>query len=141
MADKKKVLAGAGTLARTEKAQTTGELSFPVSDFTTNQKPGQGRVADLLGHGQSAAVPLRLLVSITGLEARAIRRRIEMERRQGIQILSDNKSGYFLPAEEREVTACVGSLRRRAGEILRTARAIEEGRRDDGRTTGNNDLL
>ena len=127
MADKRKALAGAGTLARAGKVQTTGELSFPVSDFTTNPKPGQGRVADLLGHGQSAAVPLRLLVSMTGLDARTIRRRIELERRQGVQILSDNRSGYFLPAEEREVTACVGSLRRRAGEILRTASAIEKG--------------
>lgn len=87
---------------------------------------GRLRVSDLLGHGQAAAVPLRYLVEITGWSGREIRRRIERERREGTPILCDNKAGYFLPASEQEVTDCVKSLRRRAGEIMKTARAIEQ---------------
>ncbi len=85
------------------------------------------RVSDLLGRGQTAAVPLRHLVSVTGWDGRTVRRMIEAERRQGIPILSDNCRGYYLPADEDEIAACVGSLRRRADEIRKTAAAIEQG--------------
>lgn len=84
---------------------------------------GRFRVSDLLGHGQ--AVPLRYLVEITGWSGRDVRRRIEKERRQGIPILSDNASGYYLPLDETEIEVCVKSLRRRAAEIMLTASAIE----------------
>lgn len=93
---------------------------------------GRLRASDLLGHGQAAAVPLRYLVELTGWSERDVRRRIERERRQGVPILADNYRGYFLPADEDEVTACVQSLRRRAQEILRTAKAIEKGGGLDG---------
>ena len=86
------------------------------------------RVSDLLGRGQAAAVPLRHLVALTGLDGRTVRRMIEAERRRGFPILSDNCRGYYLPADDVEVQACVKSLRRRAREILRTARSIERGR-------------
>ena len=85
------------------------------------------RISDILGRGQTEALPLRHLVEVTGWDGRTVRRMIERERRQGTPILCDNKAGYFLPADEQEVTACVKSLRRRAGEIMRTARAIEQG--------------
>ena len=83
------------------------------------------RIVDLLGRGQSGAVPISHLISLTGMDNRTVRRMIEAERRQGIPILSDNCRGYFLPADEDEIAACVRSLRRRAGKIMRTARAIE----------------
>ena len=89
-------------------------------------------LSDLLGRGQSEAVPLRHLVDITGWDGRTIRKMIERERRHGTPILCDNKAGYFLPADKDEVSACVKSLRRRAGEIMRTARAIERGGGLDG---------
>lgn len=82
-------------------------------------------VADLLGRGQDAAVPLRHLVAVTGWDGRTVRKMIERERRQGVPILSDNCRGYYLPADDTEIAACVGSLRRRAGEIEKTAAAIE----------------
>lgn len=50
-------------------------------------------------------------------------REIERERREGRPILADNA----IPATEHERTACVRSMRHRAGEILRTAQAIEGG--------------
>ncbi|WP_242972709.1 hypothetical protein [Pseudoflavonifractor sp. An184] len=40
-------------------------------------------------------------------------------------ICADNLTGYYLPATQEERTACVCSMRHRAGEIMRTARAIE----------------
>lgn len=109
--------------ARAERGTAWG-LSTPCGYRTMPGPEGQGKIADLLGHGQGAAVPLRHLVSVTGQDARTIRRRIERERRQGVPILSDNRRGYYLPAEEQEITACVRSLRRRAREILRTAQAL-----------------
>ena len=83
------------------------------------------RISDLLGRGQTAAVPLRHLVNVTGWDGRTVRRMIEQERRQGTPILSDNVSGYFLPQDETEIMLCVRSLRKRAKEIVRTAQAIE----------------
>lgn len=85
------------------------------------------RIAELLGHGQAAAVPLRHLIAMTGLDGRTVRKMIERERRQGLPILADNRQGYFLPAADDEIAVCVSSLRRRANEILRTAAAIETG--------------
>ena len=65
------------------------------------------------------------LEKLTGLSGREVRRQIERERRRGIPILSDNMSGYFLPSSEDEKARCVRSMKGRAREILRTARAIE----------------
>ena len=50
---------------------------------------------------------------------------IEQERRAGVPVLSDNSRGYYLPESDQETVACVRSLRHRAGEILRTAAALE----------------
>jgi hypothetical protein len=64
-------------------------------------------------------------MALTGLSDRELRLMIENERRQGIPILSDNAHGYFLPGDSAERDRCVRSLRRRAGEIMETAAAIE----------------
>lgn len=62
---------------------------------------------------------------LTGKDKRVIRAEIQQERLSGTPILSDNLSGYFLPANEDERERCVKSLRHRAGEILKSAAAIE----------------
>lgn len=82
-------------------------------------------IAELLGTGQSSAIPLRALVSVTGLDGRAVRRLIQAERLHGAPILSDNQTGYYLPADEAERAAFVRSMQGRAREIRRVARAIE----------------
>ena len=79
----------------------------------------------MLLHGAENGLHLRDLCRLTGWKEREVRLQIHAERRRGIPILSDNVNGYFLPADEQELTACVRSLRHRAGEIMRTARAIE----------------
>lgn len=84
------------------------------------------RVADLLSHGSENGVTLRHLEKMTGLSGREVRREIERERRSGELIISDNKHGYFLTDDPAEAQRFARSMRRRAAEITRTARAIEE---------------
>lgn len=84
-------------------------------------------IADLLLQGQENAIPLRQLKAVTGMKGRTIRKMIESERRRGIPVLSDNVGGYFLPADEGEKERFVKSMQHRAGEILKSAAAIERG--------------
>lgn len=84
------------------------------------------RIADFLGRGQESAQSLRHLVNVTGENSRSIRRQIELERRNGTPILSDNLRGYFLLASEDERERFVRSMRGRAHEILMTAAAVEQ---------------
>lgn len=87
-------------------------------------------IADLLLQGQENAIPLRQLKTMTGRRGRDLRKQIERERRRGVPILADCKSGYFLPDGEDEKARCVRSMRGRAKEILITAAAIEKGETD-----------
>lgn len=83
------------------------------------------KIADLLCYGQANAVPLRDLAGITGLDGRVVRAMIAAERRAGAAILSDNQTGYYLPANEEEKARFVRSMRHRAKEILCAADAVE----------------
>lgn len=83
------------------------------------------KIADLLRYGQANAVPLRDLAGITGLDGRVVRAMIAAERRAGAAILSDNVTGYYLPANEEEKARFVRSMRHRAKEILCAADAVE----------------
>lgn len=84
------------------------------------------RIADLLSPGAESAIPRRDLMALTGLRDRELRRQIEVERRQGVPILSDNINGYYLPGSDLERAECVKSMRHRSAEIARTAAAIEK---------------
>lgn len=116
----------AATLTGATAETTTCGASIPVCDFTTAAARRQRRVSDLLCRGQKNAVPLRHLKTLLGLDGRAVRLMIESERRNGTPICADNLTGYYLPANEDEKAACVRSMRHRAGEIMKTARAIEQ---------------
>ena len=83
------------------------------------------KIADLLRYGQANAVPLRDLAGITGLDGRVVRAMIAAERRAGAALLSDNQTGYYLPANEEEKARFVRSMRHRAKEILCAADAVE----------------
>ena len=85
------------------------------------------KIADLLRYGQADAVPLRDLAGITGLDGRTVRAMISAERRAGAAILSNNQTGYYLPANEEEKARFVRSMRHRAKEILCAADAVERG--------------
>lgn len=94
------------------------------SQHTTAADGGQEVVSSLLMEGRSNALHLADLVRLTGWPERDVRKAIQRERQQGSPILSDNKSGYFLPQSEAEKAQFVRSMRCRAREILRAANAV-----------------
>ncbi len=129
MSEKKKAPTSAATLkGAVENGRVCKTVQSPTSEHTTSPAENQPfRIADLLHPGAKNAVSRRDLMALTGLSDRELRLMIEAERRKGTPILSDNIHGYFLPGDSAERDRCVRSLRRRAGEIMETAAAIEGG--------------
>lgn len=109
-----------------EQARTGNVLenSYSRDRCTSNPVAGQIKISDFLSTGQENAIPLRHLVKITGEDGRIVRRKIAAERLAGIPILSDCKTGYFLPGSVAEARRCVRSMRNRAREIEKAAEAI-----------------
>lgn len=92
------------------------------NDYITGAYP----ISRLLLHGRENAVSLRHLVSMTNLDGRTVRSMITAERFDGVPILSDNSTGYYLPANDTEKTQFIRSMKHRAKEIERVAEAIEK---------------
>ena len=128
MSDKKKSPASAATLTGAA-AETAAYSRAAISyDYLTTAAAGrQIKIADYLGHSQESAVTGRELCALTGLDHRTIRAQIEQERRAGALIVADNKSGYWVTDDPAEAQRFARSMKHRAKEILRTARAIERG--------------
>lgn len=123
----KKAPASAATLTGAQMGAGAGQATTSIAKFITAGHKGQRfSVAALLSFGVENAIPRRDLMTLTGLPDRVLRRLIEAERRAGTPILSDNASGYYLPASEAKREQCVRSLRSRAKEIVTTANAIEK---------------
>lgn len=101
---------------------------FPIS----NSKPiigsteKQGFVAALLPRGSERAVSLRQLADMAELSTREVRRAIQRERLNGCPICEAG-AGYFLAANEDEIRRWILSMRGRARQILKAARAVERG--------------
>lgn len=124
---------GADTPRRAMMEAETGQATTSTFDFTISAPLKQAvHIADLLSHGAENGVGLRDLVSMTGLSEREVRQMIQRERLDGVPVLSDNLSGYFLPGNTNEIVQCVSSLRHRANEILRSADAIEKAATGNG---------
>ena len=100
--------------------------SIPAFHGITAAGRPQGKVSRLLLYGRENAVPLQQIVKLSGLDNRTARRMIECERRAGIPICSDNQSGYYLAADAAELGRFVRSMQHRAGEITKTARALDD---------------
>lgn len=111
-------------VAATEQASGNATSNFH-NDCTLSVTRNQSKISDYLSRGQENSVSLQQLKLWTGLDGRTIRQRIAAERLKGIPILADNQTGYFLPATEEERKRCVQSMRHRAKEIYKAARAIE----------------
>lgn len=122
--------------ARPLMAQETGQTETAAfsgaaaskTHCTSNPVAGQIKISDFLSAGQENAVPIHHLKTVTGLDGRTVRLMIQRERLAGVPILADNQTGYFLPANEDDQQRCVRSMKHRAGEIIKTAQAIERGR-------------
>ena len=127
MSAKEKSRPGEATPKRAAETGTACETASNSSFHSTTAAAGRqhGFIASLLSHGAENGLTLSDLHRLTGKDKRVIRAEIQQERLSGTPILSDNLSGYFLPANEDERERCVKSLRHRAGEIFRTAAAIK----------------
>ena len=126
MRDRKEKARPAGGTAEQAKRDSHQAGGNPYGNYTTTQSGGQGTISRLLMEGANNGLHLQDLVRLTGLTEREVRLQIHAERRQGVPILSDNASGYFLPGSQQERGACVQSLRHRAKEILAAAAAVEK---------------
>ena len=116
---------GAGTPERAAETAACGRAAISYGYLTTTATGRQRKVSDFLSHGRENAVPLRHLKKVMEADGRTVRLMIQQERLSGMPICADNLTGYYLPATEGEKTTCVRSLRHRAEEIMKTARAIE----------------
>ena len=116
--------------ATPKRAAETGTACETVSssDFhiTMSAAVRQIRIADLLPHSAENGVNLHHLEKMTGLDGWKVRRQIERERRAGELIVSNNRDGYYLTDDPAEAQRFARSMRGRASEIVKTARAIEE---------------
>ena len=111
---------------RVEAAAFSGAAaSFDYS--TTGVAGGQSKIADYLGHSMETALTITDLERLTGQRSREIRRQIELARRGGTLIVSDNQHGYWVTLDPAEAQQFARSMRHRAQEILKTARSIERG--------------
>ena len=126
MTAKEKAPTSAATLTGAAAEMTACRASIPISDCTTAAAGRQRKVSELLNRGRENAVPLRHLKKLMETDGRTVRLMIQQERLSGMPICADNLTGYYLPANEEEKSACVRSMRHRAAEIMRTARAIEQ---------------
>ena len=123
MSENKNAPAGAGTPTG---AMGSGlATSFPNQEYTTAPQKRLG-ISNLLQYGCENGLHLSELVQLTGWTEREIRRVIQQERKAGELILSDNKSGYFLPASEHEVRRFIRSMSNRSREIAEVSRAAED---------------
>ena len=122
---KEKAPTSAATLTEAAETAAFGRAAISYDYLTTTVAGRQRRVSDFLSRGRENAVPLRHLKKLLEVDGRTVRLMIERERRAGIPICADNATGYYLPSTADEKAACVRSMRHRAGEIMKTARAIE----------------
>lgn len=125
MNTKEKAPTSAATLTEAAETAAFGRAAISYDYLTTTVAGRQRRVSDFLSIGRENAVPLRHLKKLLEVDGRTVRLMIERERRAGIPICADNATGYYLPSTADEKAACVRSMRHRAGEIMKTARAIE----------------
>ena len=127
MNTKEKVPTSAATLTEAAETAACGGAAISCDYSITTVAGRQRKVSEFLSHGRENAVPLRHLKKLMETDGRTVRLMIQQERLSGMPICADNLTGYYLPATEEEKSACVRSMRHRAGEIMRTARAIEGG--------------
>lgn len=116
------------TVGAVEQAKAEAVLADKHSSVYCTSTPAtkQPQISDLLRPGSGNGIRLSELVQLIGEDERSVRRRIQGERKAGKLILSDNASGYFLPASADDVRRFVRSMSRRAREISAIALVAED---------------
>lgn len=101
-------------------------FELPEENHITGNAEKQGFITTLLPSGSERAVSLRRLADVTGLSTREVRRVIQHERVNGVPICEAG-AGYFLAENNEERRRWISSMRGRARQILKVARAVEKG--------------
>ena len=122
MSGKKRTAAETGTFDSGKQMNFEGFNTLPLSDYT----PNKGSIASMLSRGRENAVTSRELSRLLDVSPREVQRFIQRERRSGAPIMSDSEHGYWLAESREELLNCVAALHLRAGEIHKTARALEK---------------
>lgn len=126
MSTKEKAHPTAATVERAGRETACG-ARFPHSNCTTAAADRQpGFIENLLLYGPENGQTLKDLVHITQWPERAIRKEIEVERRAGALIISDNAHGYYLTDDPAEAQRFARSMLHRAAQIRQTATAVEK---------------
>lgn len=127
MQDKKETHPTAATVERAKTGAETGQATTSMSNPITPTAVGQAfRVADLLSYGAENGQTITDLERLTGCRSREIRKQIELERRGGVLIISDNRNGYYLTDDPAEAQRFARSMHHRAAQIRQTATAVEK---------------
>lgn len=126
MREKKNAPGSAATLTGAGRENNLTGV-FPCLNCTTGGIDRQPRfIENLLLYGPENGQTLKDLVHITQWPERAIRKEIEVERRDGAVIISDNAYGYYLTDDPAEAKRFVRSMHHRAAQISQTATAVEK---------------
>lgn len=127
MSDKRNARPAGGTAERAkETAAFSGAVISCNHSITDGAERQPGFIAGLLLYGPENGMTLKDLVHITQWPERAIRKEIEVERRAGTLIISDNRNGYYLTDDPAVAERFTRSMKGRAREIWRTAQAVEK---------------
>lgn len=113
----------AATVAQARVEQATGRASSPISYFST--EPRECQVTALLSHGRAQGRHVADLAAALRCDNRELRRRVQAARKAGAVILSDVRTGYFLPGDVDELKLFVRSMRHRCEEISAATAAAE----------------
>ena len=130
MSNKKSTRPSAATPERamTNKGDKT---TSPICNFNTDFHRIQS-IEAILRRGEEGKLRTSFLTAITGMSKRQLQAEITKEREAGVPILSTcrGEGGYFLPAEgeqgQKEIEACLRTLRARAIRTLKAVKAIQE---------------
>ena len=93
-------------------------------------------IFELLPTGEECAISRSELCAITGLNIRNLRALIHKERCDGLQILTNTRTGgYYKPGNTDETLHFIRSMRRRAAETSAVADAVERAMMDEAGQT------
>lgn len=84
-------------------------------------------IQEYLFIGRENARTARDIAGQLNMTARTVAEQIEKERRQGVPICATcdpERPGYYLAADEKDLQQYCDKLRKRAGEIFKTRRAL-----------------
>lgn len=121
--EKKEAPTGAATSAGAKTEAETEQTTTSNFKFSTGGARGQ-RVSDFLRTGKGNAITGKELLPLLGLhDLRDLTQQVELERKALIPICASTDtrcSGYYLPADESELSEYISSLDRRIRNMSTT---------------------